>query len=458
VPGGWPERASKGKGLGAALDRGTVRFPTPGRAVWVLLLLALVVRLAVVAGTDLHLSNPGQDPYDYDQHARSIASGHGYPESKFTAHGPSAFRPPGYPHFLAAVYKLTGNRIGAARVVQAILGTLTVGLIGILAWRICGRRVAIAALALASIYPPLIIVGSTLLTEVLFVPLELAALALALEYRRRGQAYPWAVAAGVAAGLAVLTRTNGAVLLLPLAIAVFPPRARISWRALRAPAIVVVAALLTIAPWTIRNARVMHSFVPVTTEPGVTLAGTYSHYARTYPGGHADLRAPFFAPEFAAFFRDRHLQEPALEHKLRTAAFREIRHHPTYVLKVAFWNTARLLHLSGTGGYNMVASTDGLGISRGLADVGVFSFYPVALLALFGAFTSAARRAPLYFWLTPVLFASVVLIVGFTRFRAPIDPFIIILAALAITSGVTRMGLLGSRPSWWRTRLRVGGR
>jgi hypothetical protein len=40
--------------------------------------------------------------------------------------------------------------------------------------------------------------------------------------------------------------------------------------------------------------------------------------------------------------------------------------------------------------------------------------------------------------LTPALFATVVFIIAWMRFRAPIDPFLILLAALAIDAAWTR--------------------
>ena len=34
--------------------------------------------------------------------------------------------------------------------------------------------------------------------------------------------------------------------------------------------------MLTILPWTIRNAVVMHHFIPVSDETGITIVGTYN--------------------------------------------------------------------------------------------------------------------------------------------------------------------------------------
>ncbi|HEY7621848.1 MAG TPA: hypothetical protein VH834_18885, partial [Solirubrobacteraceae bacterium] len=70
--------------------------------VGLLLALALVVRLGYVAVT------PGyqavNDAHNYDVHARSIAAGHGFARIGSGPSGQTAFRPPGYPYFLAGVY------------------------------------------------------------------------------------------------------------------------------------------------------------------------------------------------------------------------------------------------------------------------------------------------------------------------------------------------------------------
>ena len=66
--------------------------------------------------------------------------------------------------------------------------------------------------------------------------------------------------------------------------------------------------------------------------------------------------------------------------------------------------------------------------------LGVYAFYPLLLLAIVGAFTAGARAAPRWLWLVPLLFLPAVFIAPFTRFRAPIDAFLIMLAALAVVA------------------------
>jgi 4-amino-4-deoxy-L-arabinose transferase-like glycosyltransferase len=399
------------------------------RALWAILAVALAIRVAAVGGVDIALRN---DPSEYDTYALSISRGDGYPDTYAAGGGPSALRPPAYPHFLAGVYVVAGHRVKAARLAQALLGTAVVALIALLAWRLWDRRVALIAAALAAVYPPLIIVGTSLLSEALFIPLALGALAAAVEYRRSG-ARGWVIAAGLLAGVAALTRANGVVLLLPLAIAVWP-RGRTSWRALAAPAGVIGLAAVVIAPWTIRNAIVMDAFIPVSSQTGYTMAGQYNPVSRSE---RAKWIAPQLLPGFRPWFADPRLDEVALDAKLKSAAVREIRRRPLHVVQAAFWDTARWTHLVDRRGAYFDAG--GVGVNRRVADAGVIGFWIVAALALAGLATGAARRAPFFFWFAPlVVWAGTVWLDDFVRVRTPIDPFLIVLAALALAAATRR--------------------
>jgi hypothetical protein len=79
-------------------------------------------------------------------------------------------------------------------------------------------------------------------------------------------------------------------------------------------------------------------------------------------------------------------------------------------------------------------------VSGGAARIAVAGFWLVALVAFLGVFTLAARRAPRWLWITPVLmYLSVVFVNGETpRFRAPIDPFLILLAGCALARAAER--------------------
>ena len=401
-----------------------------------LLVIALLIRIGYIEATpDYDLVH---DAYGYDYHARSIATGEGYGLSHDR---PTAFRPPGFPFLLAGVYAVFGversprsERLPVARYAQAVVGTVVVTLIGLLARQLWDRRVALVALALAAVYLPLILIGGAVMSEPLFVALMLGALAAAVEHRRSAHRYRWVVVAGILGGLAALTRANGLVLLLPLGFAVWDARPRWSWRALAPPAMLVALALVTVAPWTVRNAVQLHAFVPVSTQLGSALAGTYNDQARQDRENPASWRSLKRVPEYAPLYQHvSSIPEAQLERRLRASALRYIREHPLYVGEVAYWTTRRMLDLGGLDWARHTAST--VSVSRSWATAGVICFWVFALLAVGGALTARARRVPGFVWAVPLLmYLSVVfLVVETPRYRSPIDPFVVLLAALAVT-------------------------
>jgi 4-amino-4-deoxy-L-arabinose transferase-like glycosyltransferase len=407
----------------------------------VILFVALGIRLLAIGGSDNYrlLS----DSRDYQRHAVSIMNGDGYPESIIAPEGgPTAFRPPLYPYYMGAIYTITRPppKWNLVRASQAFLGTLIVALIALIAFRIWGQREALLAAGIAAVYPPLVIYGGTILTETLFVTLELGALAAAIEYRRRQRSYPWLLLAGVLVGLAALARSNGILLLLPLIVAVWPSGAGNLWSRVARPAALVGVTLLVLVPWSVRNAIEFDAFVPAPTQSGYAIAGTYNEQAQDDPDRPAAWRRAEQVPEFDDLFEaGTGLDERELDGELRDRAMEFAIDNPLYVAEVGARNTLRLFDLAGFDHAEEVWSF--AGVKPLTADLGVVGFYLMIPFVLIGAFTAAARRAPLFIWLTPlVLFLSVIFIADSgARYRAPIDPFLILLAALGLAALLDRL-------------------
>jgi 4-amino-4-deoxy-L-arabinose transferase-like glycosyltransferase len=311
-----------------------------------IVLLALVLRLAAVAADSGYV--PAHDAFDYDRHARSIAAGEGFPESGYVPEGgPSALRPPVYPYLLGGVYKLSGDSIAAGRVVGALFGTLAVALLYLIVLRIWGRRVALTAAFLAAIFPSLVLLSRDLLSEQLFLALELGAVLCVLAFRGSGGLLRWAALAGLLCGIAALTRNPGSVLILPIALGVWTGRPRLRPRALVAPLVVLVCVALTMVPWTVRNWADFGRFVPVTSSTGFGLAGTYNSLAEQDGTHPAAWRTPVIAPEYAPLFRTPGIDEGTLDATLRERAVDFATDHPAYVAEVTGRNLLRLFELSG---------------------------------------------------------------------------------------------------------------
>jgi hypothetical protein len=173
----------------------------------------------------------------------------------------------------------------------------------------------------------------------------------------------------------------------------------------------------------------------VSTQFGSALAGTYNDMARADQRNPASWRSLRHVAQYQYLVGPPHyrqVSEAQLDKELRAVSRRYIADHPAYVAKVAYWDTLRMLDLAGIHWSRHTAST--ISVTPAWSDAGVICFWVFALLAIAGTFTLRARRLPLYVVAFPVLlYLSVVFMVFETpRYRTGIDPFIILLAALAL--------------------------
>jgi 4-amino-4-deoxy-L-arabinose transferase-like glycosyltransferase len=411
-----------------------------------ILVVALGLRVGLVATTGEHV--PWGDPLDYDRHAAHLVEHGTYPPSNQAAPGsPAAFRPPAWPHLLAGVYEVTGERWTAGRLAAAVLGTLSVALVYAIAGAALGPAVGRAAGWVAAVFPPMVFLSGSLVAESLFVPLMLASAWATLRARDHEHRFRWAVMAGAACGLAALTRTNGLALLVPVAIGLAAasgcrPR-RPAARAVLVPAVAMLAAALTIAPWTIRNAAAFGEFVPVSTQGGYTMAAVWNADADI---SGPDRGAPHYGPVEPYQHRPG-VDEVELARTLRRQGRDYAEDHPGYVVELAGLNVLRMFKLAGDESFTFYwnLERDMTPWRRAVDSVGLAVVAALALLALVARRgRRGLARAPLWLWLFPALmFASSVLLLGNPRYRAPIDPFL----ALAAGVGVAEVLRRGPRPA-----------
>lgn len=412
-----------------------------------IVLVALLLRVAVIAADSGY--RPTDDAFEYDHYGRSIAAGEGFGRSGYLLHGgPAAIRGPSYPLLLGAVYAVSGDSRNAARVVDAFLGALAVLLVYLIAKRIWGRRTGLLASGFAAVFPPLVLLSRDLVSESLFIALELAAVLCVLNFRRSGRDWRWALAAGALCGLATLTRNTGFVLLLPIAVGLLGGRETPLASSLPAAAAMVAAFLVVITPWLIRDEAAFGRFVPVTTSGGIALAGTYNEASYNASATHGAWRTPQIAPEFAHLFVEPGRNEAEVDQILRRKALAFAWNHPGYVATTSLWNVLRLFEVQGGSvveQHGHAVDQRGIGSATPLAErIGLALAVPAALAGAFALLRSRrrarARRAPpelptgpAFLWLVPtVMLAIAIPIAGVPRYRLPADPFLMILAAIGV--------------------------
>ena len=239
-------------------------------------LLGLVVRAYVVV-------NPVEHPAD-DSRAYYALSKALYTEQSF---GGPEFRDssdwsPGAPFLYAAAFYATGGaREGTARIVEALLGIATILVVFALGWRLggrdLGRWVGLFAAFAVAVYPPFIHTTGELMSEPpAMLTLPAAILAFLWASEREGT-WPWLVP-GFLFGLTAMFRPEYLlVAAVFVAFAGIREWRRRGWRlGLAGAAVLLVALVLPILPWTIRNVVVLDRVVPISTGGGKALyVGTY---------------------------------------------------------------------------------------------------------------------------------------------------------------------------------------
>jgi 4-amino-4-deoxy-L-arabinose transferase-like glycosyltransferase len=225
-------------------------------------LLAFVLR-ALWAGVYGRVDAAPHDALFYEFTASNLATGHGFSQ---LFGGATAHWPPGFPFLVSLLYRVFGLHANLALGLNVVLGTATALLMYLVGRRLMGRPGALVAGCFFAILPAPIFFTGQFLTETtyLFMLVGFVALATFLPDRR------WTpVVLGVGAGLAALTKGEGALLVvIPLAMW-WGQVDRRAW--LTRAALVFVATALTILPWTIRNAIQMDAFIPVATNASTTL-------------------------------------------------------------------------------------------------------------------------------------------------------------------------------------------
>ncbi len=393
-------------------------------------LLALVVRLAA-AGATLAAGQGAEfpDTAHYLGMARHIAEGAGWHVQPWA----QAERPPLYPAFLA-LHLLLGGGASWALLTQAVIGAAACAVVGRIGARLWGARAGALAGLGAAVYPPLVFVSTRLLSEALYVPLVVAQLLAAVEAGRAAfaretrRATGWTALAGAIGGLGALTHAGH--LLFPLALAAafafLWRRARQmetpDGRAILAGGVLVLLAahVLVVAPWTVRNRVVLGAWVPVTTKLGTDL------YEASFPGatgGPVAWREHPAAREILD--RVRGVSEVEADRLLRAEAWRSIRGAPLRFARLA----AVKLYRVWTPVPNHEAFRDPLVLAVSLLACGsvlLLAFLGLLRLRRGSVLAVLLLALPLYVTLLHVVF------IGSIRYRLPVEPVLVLLAAYRV--------------------------
>ncbi|NLX54822.1 MAG: hypothetical protein GXY58_06900 [Planctomycetaceae bacterium] len=367
------------------------------------------------------------DSHSYWDLGQRIAAGAAYEYG-----GPDfrIFRAPGYPLLLGGLFALVGDDppVLWARLVGAVLGTLTVLGVIWLGSTVFDRDTGLVAGGLAAVYPGAVGLSIFVLAEALFCPLllvQLASWVAAWRAAGRGAETGWAVLAGGAAGLAVLTRPSW-WLFAPFVLGCLVVGSRDRWRHLRIGGWMIVACSVVMSPWWVRNYQVAGRFVPTTLQVGASL------YDGLNPEATGASNMPFAGPFFraqkeedAAAGRSQDGFETRLDRRLRDAALAWAQTHPGQVCRLAGHKLLRMWNIWPN------AADFGSWPMKLLVATG---YVPVLLLGAVGFWIWGRRGWPYTVCLFPAVYLTCLhlVFVSSIRYREPAMLAWIVMAAAVI--------------------------
>jgi 4-amino-4-deoxy-L-arabinose transferase-like glycosyltransferase len=237
------------------------------QSIFVIVLLAFVLRLAVITIGHTYRITPRRDHFQFGWEmgriARSLANGQGFSSPTDLPSGPSAWAPPVYPYILAAVFKLFGTYSPASAWVMlafnSIFSALTCLTLYHIAERIYGLAMARATAWTWALYPyaiywPVRVVWEMSLTAFL---LSLALLLTIRMYAEPPGLQMW-ILFGLLWGLIALTNTAVLSLFPLFLIWLVYRRGRQTLGGILLCTLTVAGA---VTPWLVRNYSVFGEFV-----------------------------------------------------------------------------------------------------------------------------------------------------------------------------------------------------
>lgn len=235
------------------------------RKLLIVLLIAFLVRVSLLFVTpNITLF---ADAREYDLPGQNLAKGYGF---SLIPEQPTSWRPPLFPAFLGAVYKIFGYHLGLARFIQISLSVGIVFVTYLLGKLIFNINVGLIASLIVGLYPGLVLFSNMLYSETLFIFLFTLTFYLILYSMRRDSVLLFS-GVGVLIGLSALIRPIG-LSILPLFIVLIVLKYKKDLKkSLGRSCLVFLVTFLVILPWSLRNYLVFGQFIFIDTNQGSNL-------------------------------------------------------------------------------------------------------------------------------------------------------------------------------------------
>ncbi|MBJ7513518.1 MAG: glycosyltransferase family 39 protein [Acidimicrobiia bacterium] len=406
------------------------------RILMLLLVLATGVRVAYVLGVaDGFNSDKFYDAAYYELEARTVANGDGFADPFRLLPGadqaivPDASHPPLTVLVLAPIVKVFDGQL-ILRFASALAGLGVVFLSALLAREVAGDRAGLIAAFIAAVYPFLWVNDGLIMSES-FTGVAVVGTVLATYKAARSPEQWWRwLLVGALGGISALGRAE-LVLLVPVIAAgvLLAPLIGVIRVRLMASALAGVALLLVLAPWFIYNSARFETRVILSTNDGLAMVA--SNCDEAYSG---DVIGLTFLRSSECLPAPPRGDQSVVAEEYRRVAFEYMSDNASRVPVVVLARLGRDWSLFRPA--DMLSWNIAEGRPRWVTSIGLAFYYPLLLGAFVGAFILWRRKR----WIWPLLAPGVVVSLGAIfaygqiRFRAPAEPFIVILCAVALSA------------------------
>ncbi|MQA20026.1 glycosyltransferase family 39 protein [Rugamonas rivuli] len=379
-----------------------------------ILVLAFFVRAATAVAFQF---KPVSDYAGYEHMAVNLLAGRGLLEG-----GNSAFLSAGYPLFvLAPVFAVFGHHLLAALLANALLCTVSAWLIYLIAREAgAGRAGRLLSVGIYALYLPSWIYAAYLAKENLMTPLMLGVVLLSLRCTYHPSAR---IAASIGAVLGLLAIAGNAGLALAPVLVIALAMSPLSFsRKLARLGLAGLVAMLVVAPWLIRNYQVVGA-------PVLNTNGGFNLYLGNNPAANGMFISIADTPRGPTWQLLRKQGELVANNTLKSEALAWIRQNPARFLKLSFKKAALFWMPPIHEGEGPQSKGEALTRLAWLAQYVLICGLAVAGMAY------RRLRTPNtgLIWLAILCYTAVHMIFYVIyRYREPIMPLLIILAALVI--------------------------
>ena len=389
-------------------------------------------------------ATPTSDGAEYDVVAWNLARGAGFSFDGARAPYPTAFVPPVVPWLVSLLYRAVGHHYFAAILLQCAIGALVPVLLAGFGGSIFGGTVGFVAAGLAAVHPLLVFFSGYLLTETTFTALLLVALSASAAWVKTPRPAR-ALGVGLTWGFASLARPTA--LLLPVVVAAWawvplgltvPARERLKHLAL-----LLLGLLVVVGPWTLRNALVLHAFVPVTTGGGRALLDSNNAVLWNDPVRRGGAISTTHVEPYASETGGR--GEPEADVIARRRAVEFLAAHVSEWPAMAAAKLARFWRIRAEGGGTGAWQSEGSPLARVLAILDPLLVWSVLTwpLAAWGLFRTLRGPRRFYqglgFLVVLYFTALATLFWGALRMRVPVEPMLVLFAAVGFEDARRRV-------------------